>query len=75
LDRDDTMRDGILLDTLDRGRGGHRYYSSYGLDRHYDHHCYHPYRRSDTGYFPNEFKKEKALSFDGEMKKSHDAEA
>jgi len=63
------------LDTPDRRSDGHRYYSSFGPDRHYGHHCYHPYRRSDRGYFSVEFKKEKPPTFDGEMKKSQDAKA
>lgn len=49
LDRDDTMRDGSLLDTLYRRGDGHRYYSSSDSNRHHNCHCYHPYRRSDRG--------------------------
>ena len=73
-DRYDTIKDGMLLDTLDRrgDRGG--YYSSSSSDIHHDHHRYHPYR-SDRGYFPDDFKKAKPPIFDGEMKKSQDAEA
>ena len=74
-DRDDTVRDGRLLDTPDRRGDGDRYYSSFGFDRHHDRHCYHPYRRSDRGYFPYEFKKEKPPTFDGDLKKPEDAEA
>jgi len=62
-------------DTPERRRDRHRYYSSFDLDRNYDHHCYHAYRRSDRGYFPNEFKKENPPTFDGEMKKPQDVEA
>ena len=51
------------------------YYSSFGSDRHCDCHHYHPYRRSDRGYFLDEFKKENPPTFDGEMKKPQDAEA
>jgi len=51
------------------------YYSSFGSDRHYDHHHYHPYRRSDRGYLLEEFKKEKKPTFDGHLKKPEDAEA
>jgi len=39
------------------------------LDRYHGHHHYHPYRRSDRGYFLDELKKEKAPIFDGEMNK------
>ncbi len=69
LYREDTIRDGRLLDTLDRRGDGHGYYSSYGYDINHDRHCYHPYRRSDRGYFPDEFKKEKPPTFDGDVKK------
>lgn len=42
--------------------------------RHYcNHHCHHPYKKGD--YFPKEFKKVKAPTFDGEMNKSEDVEA
>lgn len=71
--RDDMMRDGRLLVTLDRRGDRHRYYSSYSSYRHYDHHRYHPYKRSDRGYFLDEFKKENPPKFDGELKKSQDA--
>eukprot|EP00253_Pinus_taeda_P032219 PITA_32219 len=33
------------------------------------------HRRSDRGYLPNEFKKEKPSTFDGDVKKSEDVEA
>jgi len=42
---------------------------------HHDHHRYHPYRRSDMGYFLDEFNKLKPPTFDEEMKTSQDAEA
>jgi len=51
------------------------YYSGSGSDRHHDLHHYHPYRRSNKGYFLDDFKKEKTPTFYKEMKKSHDAEA
>jgi len=60
------MIDDKLLDTPDRRGHRHKYDSSSELDRHHDHH---PYRRSDRGYFPCEFKKAKPPTFDGEMKK------
>ena len=64
-----------MLDTPDRRGDQHRYYSSSNSDRHHDHHRHHPYRRSDRGSSPVEFKKEKPPTFDREMKKSHDAKA
>jgi len=51
------------------------YYSSSDSNRHYNCHRYHPYNRSDRGHLPDEFKKENPLTFDGEMKKSQDANA
>jgi len=42
---------------------------------HDDRYHYHPYRRSDKGYFPDAFKKEKPPTFDGEVNKSQDVEA
>ena len=72
-DRDDMVRDGILLDTPD-GRGDiHMYHSSSGSDKHHDRHHYHPYRRSDRGYFLDEFKKAKQPTFGGDLKKTEDA--
>jgi len=68
--RDDTIKYGRALDTLDRRGDGHRYYYSSSSDEHDDRHHYHPYKRSDRGYFPDEFKKAKPPTFDGEMKKS-----
>lgn len=59
------IRYGRSLDTLDRRGDRHKYYSSSGSNRFYDRHRHHPYRRSDKGYFPNEFKKEKQPTFDG----------
>ena len=74
-DKSDTVRDGMLLDTPNRRGDGYRYYSSYGSDKHHDRYCYHHYRRNGRGYFPDEFKKVKIPTFDGEMKKSQDAKA
>ena len=39
------------------------------------HHHYHPYRRSERGYFMYEFKKAKPPTFNGELKKLDDVEA
>jgi len=66
---------GKLFDTLDRRGDGHKFYSSFGCDKHYDRHCYHPYRRSDKGYLPDEFKKAKPPTFDGDLKQSEHVEA
>jgi len=41
-DRDDTVIDDKLLDTLDRRGDVHKYYFSYGSNMNYDRHCYHP---------------------------------
>lgn len=56
---------GRFLDVLDRRGDGQKYYSSFGFHKHYDHHHYHPYRRSDMGYFLDEFKKAKPPIFYG----------
>lgn len=71
-DTEDMIRDGRFLDTPDRRGDRHGYYSSYGPNRTYDHHHYHPYRRSEKGYFLDDLKKEKPPTFDGEMKKLED---
>jgi len=63
--RYDTVRDGILLDTSGMRGARHMYYTSFDLDRHYDHHRYHSYMRSDRRYLPNEFKKARPPNFDG----------
>ena len=47
--------------------------SSSSSKRHHHHHHHHPYRRSE--YFLEEFNKINLPTFDGEMKKSEDAEA
>jgi len=51
------------------------FYSSFGFERHYHHYHQDRYSRRGKGYFPEEFKKEKPPTFDGEMKKLEDAEA
>jgi len=63
------------LDTPYRRGDGNRFYSSSGSDKYHGHHHYHPYRRSDRGYFPNEDKKAKPLSFGGVLKNLDDAKA
>lgn len=60
------------MDTSNRRGDRHKFYSSSSSSRNYGRHCYHPYRRSDKGYFLNEFKKAKPPTFDGDLKKSWD---
>jgi len=69
------VRDGGLLDTPDRRGDEYRYYSSFGSGRNHDSHDYHPYRRSDMGYFLDEFKKEKPPTFDGDVNNMEDPKA
>jgi len=69
------VRDGRSLDTPDMRGNEYKYYSSFGFNRHHGHHRYHPYRRNDMGYFPDEFKTTKSPTFDGDVKKSEDAKA
>jgi len=61
-----------MLDTPDRRGDRHMYYSSSGSDRHYDRRHYHPYMRCDRGYLPDEFKKAKPPTFDGDLKNMKD---
>ena len=63
------------MDTPDRRGYSHIYYSTSSSDRNCDRHHYHPYRKSDWGYFLDEFEKENTPTFDGEMKKSQDVES
>jgi len=74
-DRGDTIRDGRFLDTSNKRGDGHKFYSSSSSDRYHGHHRYHPYRWSDRGYFPSEFKKSKPPTFEGDLKKLEDVEA
>ena len=60
---------------LDKRGSGYKFYSSSGLDRYHDHHRYHPYKRSDRGVFPDEFKKAKPPTFDAELKNPEDEKA
>lgn len=62
------------MDTPNRRGNGHGFYSSYGSNRFHGHHHYHPYKRSERGYFLDEFKKAKPPTFDGELKKPKYAE-
>ena len=74
LDRGDTIRGGISLDTPDRRTDRYGYHSSSSSMRHHHHHHrHHPYRRNE--YFPEEFKNIKLPTFHGEMKKSEDTKA
>jgi len=69
------IRDGRFLDMQDRRGDGHMFYSSSSSDRYHGHHHYHPFRRNDRVYFPDEFMKAKPPTFDGYLKKPEDAEA
>jgi len=61
------VRDGRLLDILDRTGDEYRYYSSSSSDKHHGHHSY---RGSDRGYLPDEFKRLNPPTFVGDVKKS-----
>jgi len=63
------MRDGRLLDTLERTGDEYKYYSSFGSNTHHDRHRYHPYMRNDRGYLLDEFNKAKPPTFDGYVNK------
>jgi len=71
----DTIIDNRFLDLPKRGSNGFLFYSSSGSDRHRGHHNYYPDRRSERGYLPDEFKKSKTPTFDGELNKYKDTEA
>lgn len=73
--RDDMVRDGRFLDTLDKRGDEHGFYSYSGSDRYHGHHRYHHYKRNGRGYLLNDFKKSKPPTFDGELKKPKNAEA
>lgn len=70
-DREVIVRRGRSLDTLDRRNGMYGNHSgSTSRIHYYSHHHYHPYRKGE--YLPEEFKKVKAPTFDGETKKPED---
>lgn len=71
----DTIRYGRFLDIPDRRGSGYEFYSSSGLDRYHGHHRYHPYRRSERGYFPDELKKSNPPTFNGELNKMEGTKA
>lgn len=73
LDRDEIVKYGRFLDTPNKRGSGYKFYSSYGSDRYHGHNCYHIYRRSERGYFPNEFNKVKPPTFNGELKNMDNA--
>lgn len=62
-DIDDTVRDGRFLNTPYRRGDEYKYHLSSSLGRHYDRLWYHPYKKSDRKYMPNEFKKAKPRGF------------
>jgi len=69
------MRDRRLLDTPDRRGDEYQYYYSFGSNRRHDCHRYHPYMSNDRGYFPDDLKKEKPPTFDGDVKNLEEAGA
>jgi len=72
LDRGDIVRGGRLLDTLVRRTYMYGHHSSSSSKRHhYNHHRHHHYRRKE--YLPEEFKKVRPPTFDGDIKKLEDA--
>lgn len=74
MDRGDRVRGGKSLDTPDRRIGIYGHHSSSTSTRHHhNHHHHHPYKRGD--YLLEQFKRVNPPTFDGEMKKSKDAEA
>lgn len=73
--KDDTVRDGRWMDIPYRRGIGYGFYSNSSSNMYHCHHCYHLYRRSERGYFLDEFKKSKPPPFDGELKKPEYAEA
>lgn len=62
------------MGTLDKRGSSYGFYSSFGSKRNHHHKFHHPYRRNEKQYFL-EFRKVNPPTFDGEMKKSKDAEA
>ncbi len=54
LDIDVTVRDDMLLDTPNRQGNEYGIYYSSSSDKYYGHNRYHPYRRSDRGYFSDD---------------------
>jgi len=67
-------RGGRSIDILDRRTSIYGHHSSSSSKRHHhSHHHNHPYSRGE--YFLEDVKKVKSPTFDGEMKKSEDAEA
>lgn len=56
LDREDTIRVGRFLDTLDWRGSDHGFYPSSGSEREYAHCHHHLCKRSEKQYFPEEFK-------------------
>lgn len=74
-DRDETVKGGKWMDTPDRRGIFYGFYSIFGLERHHGHNWYHPYKSSEKGYFPYEFKKTKPPTLNGELQKLEDAEA
>ena len=75
MDTNDIVIGGRSLDTPNRRGNTYGFHSSASFERYHLHHCHHPYKRSERGYLPKDFKKAKPPTFDGEMNRSEDAEA
>lgn len=69
MNKYDKFEGGRILNTTDRRANTHEFYSNSSSETHYHHYCQLPYRRSERGYFPNEFRKAKPPNFDEEVKK------
>lgn len=63
------------LESDNRRGDDHRYNSSFDFDKHHDRHHYYPYRSNSKRHLTDEFKKENPPNFDGDVKKSKEAEA
>lgn len=74
LAREDIVRGGSSLGTPDRKTGTYGHHSSSSpRNHHYINHCNHPYRRME--YLPEDFKKVKPPTFNGELKNIEDSKA
>lgn len=75
MDKDDTINNGIFLDTPKWRASMDAFYYSLSSQRHHHHHHQHHYRRSEKGYFPEELEKPKPPTFYGETTKSKDTKS
>jgi len=65
VERDDTIKSGKILDTLEKMPTSHELYSTFTFGRHNFHHRQHHYRRREKGYFIEDLKKAKPPTFYG----------